>query len=50
MHNVSSDEVLENCRKVGAYYQDILTYILNNKNLANKLKYTDNKKITVCDF
>ena len=45
MHNVSSDELLENCRKVGAYYQDILTYLLNNKNLANSLKYTNNKKL-----
>jgi polyhydroxyalkanoate synthase len=38
MHKITSDEFLANCQKVGVYYQEILTYILN-KNVELPLKY-----------
>jgi polyhydroxyalkanoate synthase len=44
MHKITSDEFLENCRKVGGYYQEILANILNNKNFTTPLKYTVNEK------
>ncbi len=44
MHKITSDEFLENCQKVGMYYQEILTHVLNNKNFAAPLKYSINEK------
>ena len=44
MHKITSDEFLENCQKVGIYYQEILTHVLNNKNFVAPLKYSVNEK------
>jgi len=44
MHKITSDEFLENCQKVGVYYREILTHVLNNKNFVAPLKYSINEK------
>lgn len=44
MNKINSDEFLENCKKVGLYYREILTLVLNRKNLSVPLKYVQNEK------
>ncbi len=45
MHEINSDEFLDNFQKVGVYYQEILTLMLSKRDMNLPLKYySQNKK------